>query len=465
MEPTSSTTFINGSTTTSSSTRCGSTSSKQILTEEEVKSSNIPSITISDRNNDISSNKSASSSPKNETTNNMIYSKNYNSKVDHPNQPQEEAIDDMMVKIFTHKNVIVVVFSCIYVCSLMYTYSAKGWQGTMLNLFLTLAQMYLNKNNIKSTMSLDFAKADSSEKPRLIVSLAILTVRYFIFPKNKITFIPPTFMWFVGANKMYDEHNNFWGLLPVYYLTCLYGGVGMVITFRELIENGFDTFVDSLCETVSLTCCIWIFTYYRVNVTGYLKQKVEILEETSMKLESALASKNTFMAHISHEFRCPLLSSLGSLELLKETYLSVKQNELVDMIISSNNVLLMLIEEILQLMKVEFDSRQKNATELIKANFKKFSLGECLKSLQNIVTGYSNHFSVNLKFDFDQVNHIHVISNPSSLHQILSNLITNAIKASKRDDTVELTASVIETVHDETQESIVKIQFKVTDYG
>jgi len=151
------------------------------------------------------------------------------------------------------------------------------------------------------------------------------------------------------------------------------------------------------------------------------------------------------------------MSSMGSLELLKETTLNNKQSEIVDTIISSNSVLLLLIEDILQLVKIEFENKEG----LKKSNVQPICLCECLNALKNIVNGYASQFSVNLVFFIDDaISGLFVESNRSRLHQILSNLLTNAVKASKKDGSVELHCKVIGS-----DDNSKTIQFKVRDMG
>ena len=153
---------------------------------------------------------------------------------------------------------------------------------------------------------------------------------------------------------------------------------------------------------------------------------------------------------------------MGSLELLKDTSLSDRQQDLVDTIISSNSVLLILIEDILQLVKIEHENRHQGST---KVPDQTFCLDECLQSLNNIVVGYATQFCVHLKFKIDErIKGMIVKSNRSRVHQILSNLLTNAVKASNSDGNVELDCQVIEEGN-EKGEAFKTVQFKVRDFG
>ena len=150
------------------------------------------------------------------------------------------------------------------------------------------------------------------------------------------------------------------------------------------------------------------------------------------------------------------MSSMGSLELLKETPLNDKQT---DTIISSNSVLLMLIEDILDLVKIEYESKKKTSKEILN---QVFPLDDCLKSLKDIVSGYAAQFGVILEFHIDAAAQgIFVESNRSRLHQILSNLLTNAVKASKKNGVVEVFCNIKER----NSSDIATFCFQVKDYG
>ena len=147
------------------------------------------------------------------------------------------------------------------------------------------------------------------------------------------------------------------------------------------------------------------------------------------------------------------MSSMGSLELLNETSLSSDQQELVNTIQSSISILLLLIEDILQFVKIEH--YLENPIDITK---QAFSLNKCLKSLANIIGGYSSQAGVVVEINICERSKALVIeSNQSRLHQILSNLLTNAVKASKRGETVELNC----TYHEEGSFCL----FEVKDYG
>jgi len=73
----------------------------------------------------------------------------------------------------------------------------------------------------------------------------------------------------------------------------------------------------------------------------------------------------------------------------------------------------------------------------------------------------SLHFSI-----CDGLEHVVVQSNRSRLHQILSNLLTNAVKVSEKNERVELTCKLVnDSVVNESNENVKWVCFEVKDYG
>ncbi|EFC36593.1 predicted protein [Naegleria gruberi] len=334
----------------------------------------------------------------------------------------------------------------------------------LLNIAFFLVQClnnYLRQTNNDTALTYEesFKHLDKREIIRTVFSMVMYTLRMMYLPKHKMIFLPVLFIWFAGANKLYI-YSTFWGLLPTYYASVMYISLACYFGFYELLENGYtETFLNLMMDYFILVAVVWMWTYYLVNVTGFLKHKVDKLKETRKRLESALEARSRFIAHVSHEFRCPIMSSIGCLELLKETPLNEKQNDLVDTIVSSNSVILLLIEDILQIVKIEHESKGAKKED---TNIQPFNIFESLKSLKGIISGYASNFKVKLNLEIDEgIKNLTVLSNPSKIHQILSNLLTNAVKASKKDDDVWLKCNILEKKDDET----VKIRFTCQDFG
>lgn len=166
--------------------------------------------------------------------------------------------------------------------------------------------------------------------------------------------------------------------------------------------------------------------------------------------------------------RSPCLSSLGSVELLRETTLTDYQRDLVETIASSDGILLNLIEDVLTLVKIEHEERIAEKEEITeKTKFLTvFSLDNCVKMIGNIIKSYSTQFEVNVCVSVEALaKNVYVRANQTRIHQIISNLMTNSVKASKKGDSVELRCYLdgIESVSNGVTEQ--NVVFKVIDHG
>ena len=358
--------------------------------------------------------------------------------------------------ISSPKGVVLSLMIC-NVLAIVYGLVSLDWIGNLLNISIALFLFVANRSSLANILNNEDT-TKTMDWHILLGRVVSATIRYFLFKSNKILFIPAVIIWLLFENKWYLQ-STVLGLIPTLYFTTLFVSCGIYTGIVDYITNGLTVdMITSLCESFGLAASFWILTYSLVNVTGYLSMKVEKLEQTRTKLEEALTVRNTFLSHVSHEFRCPIMSSRGCLELLKETKLNSSQTELVDMALSSNNVLLLLIEDILQIIRIENETNQEKIDHEIKKE--SFELEKCLFDLQNIISGYAKQFEINLNFICDSLSHTIVKSNRSYIYQILSNLLTNSIKASKPKSNVTLTATILEK-----NEKSAKIEFKISDKG
>ncbi|KAF0974851.1 hypothetical protein FDP41_006325 [Naegleria fowleri] len=275
------------------------------------------------------------------------------------------------------------------------------------------------------------------EKTFIKIALVLFIIRFILLRQHKILLIPYFFL-FVMQTTKFTRHSVKWSLVPTYIACVLF-----VLDFICNIcwQGWHDNTIRVLTEDVSLIMATFLFGFSTITTGIDLRSKVRSLEQTSKQLEEALNTKQTFLRHISHEFRTPCLSSLGSVELLKETSLTDYQRDLVETIASADGILLNLIEDILTLAKIEHEKKLEEKEEIVDTSkyVQEFSLGHCVKMIGNIIKSYSTQFNVNVLVKIDDVTKdIVVRANQTRIHQIISNLMTNAVKASKSGDDVEL---------------------------
>ncbi len=151
-----------------------------------------------------------------------------------------------------------------------------------------------------------------------------------------------------------------------------------------------------------------------------LKEQSSALEKALEEAEGANIAKSDFLANMSHEIRTPMNGVLGALQVLKRDDLSVKSKEMVEMGITSSNDLLSIINDILDLSKIEsnnisLESLPTNIVELFKSIIAEQSL-------------LAEQKEIDLVFTVQNGIHTHWLGDPVRLKQIILNLISNAIK-------------------------------------
>ena len=143
------------------------------------------------------------------------------------------------------------------------------------------------------------------------------------------------------------------------------------------------------------------------------------LEMAMAKAEQANQAKTDFLATMSHEIRTPMNAVVGLAELLGTTDLSEHQRSMVDTLRTNANVLLSLISDLLDISRVE--SGQIQLEEKI------FSINTMLSDLHAMFTGEAKRKNLNLTLT-NIPEQVYVIGDRTRLHQILMNLIGNALK-------------------------------------
>ncbi|MGA1282513.1 MAG: response regulator [Prochlorothrix sp.] len=163
-----------------------------------------------------------------------------------------------------------------------------------------------------------------------------------------------------------------------------------------------------------------IFGVMTILAVGFLCFYVYVLMILLDKAEQTAAEKTSFVHLMSHEIRTPLNSMIGAAELLMETALRSHQQDLSRMIKESGNALLAIINDLLDLSKLENHKLELEAKTL--------SIAHCLEAAFDILAANVVHKNLELTYTIDPSLPPELLGDFTRLRQVLLNLLNNAIK-------------------------------------
>lgn len=157
------------------------------------------------------------------------------------------------------------------------------------------------------------------------------------------------------------------------------------------------------------------------NVKLELIQNKLLVKEQELKDISI--AKTLFLANMSHEIRTPMNAIIGFTELLGETKLDIEQHDYLNIIQDSGNFLLKIINDILDITKIE--SGEMNLEEI------NFDLQALCKQIISIHDQMANLKNIKLILNFNDELPKYILGDQLRLQQVITNLINNSIKFSK----------------------------------
>jgi len=188
------------------------------------------------------------------------------------------------------------------------------------------------------------------------------------------------------------------------------------------------------------------------DITESKKHQRELIKSKE-KAEEALKVRSQFLANMSHEIRTPINGIMGLTKLLQKTSLAGKQAEYLNAIDTSSNMLLLIINDILDISKIE-------AGKMIIEQHD-FKLHDLIYSIIDVFEIRAKEKKIDLKCNLDDDLPKIIIGDPLRLNQILYNLLGNAIKFTSKG-VVTLTVKVNP---DNTNDFESSLLFQVSDTG
>ena len=191
------------------------------------------------------------------------------------------------------------------------------------------------------------------------------------------------------------------------------------------------------------------------GLRGKIAERRKVQKALSKSMEEARAAtqaKSQFLANMSHEIRTPMNGVIGMADILSRSQLNRRQHRQVSLIQSSAKTLLSLLNDILDVSRIEAGRVELECTS--------FGIREVIGDAVDVLAEQAQSKGLELAYEIDHEVWHSVRGDPTRLRQVLINLVGNAVKFTEKGSVVLRVSNVqlepLETAH---------IHFSVTDSG
>jgi signal transduction histidine kinase/DNA-binding response OmpR family regulator len=215
--------------------------------------------------------------------------------------------------------------------------------------------------------------------------------------------------------------------------------VGVVLVARDITEQ--KRVENELIEAK-------VFAELATEIAEETQKRAEFAKHTA---ENAVKSKQQFLSNMSHEIRTPMNAIIGFTKVVLKTELTTKQREYLTAIKTSGDALIVLINDILDLAKVD-------ANKMIFEEIP-FKMASSINAMLHLFESKIQEKNLKLFVEYDKKIPEVLVGDSVRLHQIILNLVSNAVKFTS---TGKITVKVKMVTEDPEK---VGIKFSISDTG
>ncbi|VUD47174.1 Signal transduction histidine-protein kinase BarA [Thalassocella blandensis] len=195
-------------------------------------------------------------------------------------------------------------------------------------------------------------------------------------------------------------------------------------TASFLLQNESVSSMDRLVMWFVFTMCVAVLTSL-CNSVAIMRTRLHLKNE---ELQEALGTKNLFLANMSHEVRTPINGVIGMLRLLQRSPLNDQQRQQAVLALTSAQNLLSIVNDILDFSKIEAGQMALEQVE--------FDLLELITDIATSMGVRAQEKNLEFVLDVTNIPVAKVKGDPGRLHQVIMNLLGNAIKFTQHGEIV-----------------------------